>query len=539
MPFTASIIQRNFIYVPDTILKLGAAAWLRKLPVLSEPWSRIRIGLICAVTPNGTGNIADVMFTLGICSGNVYPGSNVNTLNFLGASLIGTQAVGATRLLTYTASATGPYYACTAGYFFAKAEGNVYSTGAGFSPALALSTAFTGRYDRRTLIVLDITKSQGDAGAVTMTLYGPSTTLVQNTDYRPDDLQYALDNVTTPTIRGQALSVLSSNSTVVFSPLTGDIDTLEVFWSSNAFPLEISAIGATIILPPFYSSNIAGSAIDTFEGYATSSGSIPESTFLTGGSGWSGAGSIGYDVVDFGASANTSNLAPQVYGQLIGTTNVPDDPFEQYLAGTVNSGVTVNQGTFWGGPAIIVAQANLPAPQSFGAYVGTTSQPIDTFEQYSLGTVNSGITINQGTFWGGNATITGASLVYGPCGFQANFVGTQGAPWEPFEAYTVNNGSTTGGTTSIFAYGSFWTSYGSIYSGGSYNQTRFGTTAINPLPAINIIYGTTAGNAFYGTVIGQPHDTFEQYSVGVIVSGATVNAGSGWSTYGTVYSYSI
>jgi len=64
MPFTASIIERSFAYVPDKILKLGGATWLRPLggPALTAPWERIRIGVLCAVTPNGTANINDVFF---------------------------------------------------------------------------------------------------------------------------------------------------------------------------------------------------------------------------------------------------------------------------------------------------------------------------------------------------------------------------------------------------------------------------------------------------------------------------------------------
>src|SRR5512139_3944747 len=143
MPYTASIIERRFIYIPDKILCLGGAAWLRQLPVLTLPWSRIRIGLICAVSPNGVSNIPDTSFTLGICSGQEYPGSSYNTLNYIGASLIGTQAVAATRLLTYTAA--GPYYACTAGYFFAKTEGVINSTSTTFTTAVNLALAATGR----------------------------------------------------------------------------------------------------------------------------------------------------------------------------------------------------------------------------------------------------------------------------------------------------------------------------------------------------------------------------------------------------------
>lgn len=537
MPFTASIIQRQFIDIPDNILSLSGASYLRKLPVLTMPWSRIRIGLICAVSPNGVANIADCNFLLGICSGQVYPGSSFNTANFLGASLIGTQAVGATRLLTYNAA--GPYYGATVGYFFSKADGNIVSNSATFATAVNLALAFTGRYDRRTLLVLDITLAQGGSGATTMTLYGPSTTLVQTTDYRPDDLQYAIDNITTPTIRGQAMTALSSLSTVVASPLTGDLDTLEVHWGNTTFPLEISAIGANVILEPYYGDS--GIAIDSFESYAASNtGSIDAQTFLSSGSGWSSNGSIGYDTSTAqGINANTSNLAAQVFGALVGTTTMPDDPIEQYALGTIASGVTINAGTYWPSTATVTAQANLSGPQSYGQYVGTTSVPDDPFEQYLTGTVNSGVTINAGSFWGGPATISGISFLYGPQSYNG-YTGTTSDPAESFDAYVVNNGSTTGGTTSIFQYGSYWgNNWGTVWSGGSFNQTSFGTTSNNAAPAINIIYGTTAGNAYYGTTIGLPLDTFEQYSVGTVGGGIDINLGTGWSTNGSAYSYSI
>jgi hypothetical protein len=537
MPYTASIIERQFIYIPDKILCLGGAAWLRQLPVLTLPWSRIRIGLICAVTPDGVNNIQDTSFTLGLCSGQQYPGSSFTTLNYLGASLIGTQAVAATRLLTYNAS--GPYYGCTAGYFFCKTEGTINSTSTTFATAVNLSPAYTGRYKRRTLLVLDITKSQGESGAVTMTLYGPSTTLVQTTDYRPDDLQDALDCLTTPTIRDQAMTQLHSVATVMYSPMLGAVDTLEIFWGNTAFPLEISAIGAFVTAPPYYSgTSLLGTAIDRFDEYGTTYGSISETSFLSGGSGWAADGSVVYDVT-IGASANTSNLAPQVYTQYVGTTNTPDDPFEQYLVGTVNSGTSpVNMGTWWGGAGSVLAVADLYAAQIYTEYVGTTSAPDDPFEQYALGTVTSS-TITLGTWWGGTGiSIIQAAPVIAPQSYTA-FAGTTYNPNDDFESYVVNNGSTTYGTTSSFSgMMPYWGSNtGTIYSGGSFAD--IGTTSFNPFPMVFATYNyPTDGNALYGTTVGLPYDTFESYGTGSITSGVTVN-GSYWGANANVYTYLV
>lgn len=539
MPYTASIIQRRFVYIPDKILELGGAGWLRKLPVLKLPWSRIRLGLICAVTPNATSNIADCNFLLGLCAGQDYPGASYNTLNFIGASLVGTQAVGATRLLTYTASTTGPYYAATAGYFLSKTEGNIASSSTAFGTPVSLSLAATGRYRRRTLLVLDITKTQGDSGALTMTLYGPSTALVQTTDYRPDDLIAAVDCLTTPTIRDQAMTQLHTAATVLYSPMIGAVDTLEVFWGNTTFPLEISAVAAYVTGPAYYSgSSLLGTATEVFDEYGTTSGSIPEASFLTGGSGWLAPGSVAYDTT-ISNTANTSNLAPQIYTQYVGTTNTPDDPFEQYLAGTVNSGTSpINQGTWWGGDGIMKAAADLPAPQVYTAYVGTTSVPDEPFQQYALGTVTAA-TITLGSWWGGNGiSLIRVAPVNAPQTYVA-FAGTTYNPNDNFESYTVNNGSTTYGTTDSFGGQMvYWGSNtGTVYTGGSY--ANVGTSTSNPFPAILATYNYgTDGNAFYGTTVGLPYDDFQSYGTGSITSGVTVN-GSYWGTTASVYSYIV
>src|SRR5512143_73386 len=466
MPFSASIIQRVFADVPDQILKLGGAAYLRQLPVTTMPWSRIRIGLLCAVTTNGTSNIADVLFTLGVCSGQQYPGANNNTINYIGASLIGLPAPASTRLLTYTASATGPYFACTAGAFFSKLEGSIIQTAAAFSPVLNISTAFTGRYDRRTVIVLDITKSQGDAGAVTMTLYAPSAAQIQAVDFRPDDLQAALDCLGTPIIRDQTLTVLSTNSTVLYNPALGDLDTFEVFWSSNAFPLEISALGATNLMTPAYPGTVGG-AIETFEEYGTVSADPPG--FISGGSGWAAAGSIGY--------GNTPNFAPQIYTQYVGTTYSPDEPFEQYTTGTVNSGVTVNAGSFWSAPAVIVAVSANVVAQVYPQLAGTNIGAADEFELYATN-----------------------------------------SPASPY--------------VTTFTFGTNWGADGTIYSYGS--AGRLVPSLPNLAPINTVFIAGTAFPSLAGTVYNA-YDTFEDYAVGPVVSGVTINAGSFWAGAGSIY----
>jgi len=177
--------------------------------------------------------------------------------------------------------------------------------------------------------------------------------------------------------------------------------------------------------------------------------------------------------------------APQVYTQYVGTTNQPDEPFEQYLTGTVNSGVTVNQGSYWGSAATSIVVVGLPAPQVYTQYVGTTLFPFDSFE-----------------------------------------------------SYTVNNGSTTYGTTTSFAgSASLWGGTGTVYTSGS--VAFAGTVDSNAYPVVYDTYGGTLNITLYGTALGLPYDTFEQYGTGAVTSGVTINAGTGWSANGYVNPYSL
>ena len=247
MPFTASIIERLFAYVPDKILKLGGAAWLRALggPALTTPWERIRIGVLCAVTPNGTSDINDTLFLLGLCSGQTNPGSAFATNSFLGASMIGTAVTGATRTLTYTAGAGNPYFTCTAGLGIRKSSAFAsIPASAAFSSGLLLpiagfsNSAGVAFYARRALIVIDITKTTGGTGSPTFAVYYSTTAAtVQTIDMRPDHLFEALDQPGTPSVRGGTFTQVLNSTALTFSPLEGELDTFEIYWSSNTFPL--------------------------------------------------------------------------------------------------------------------------------------------------------------------------------------------------------------------------------------------------------------------------------------------------------------
>jgi len=391
MPFTASVIERRFAYVPDKILCLGGASWLRPFS-LCESWGRLRIGVLCAVSPNGTSNISDALFLLGMCAGQTAPGSAYSTDNFVGASIVGAATTGATRLLTYTAGSGNPYYSATAGVAFRKQDTTFITTSAAFASAVNLPLANTGFYPRRTIIIIDINRTVGGSGGLNILVYSANTTAVLS-DLRPDHLFEALDQPGVPSVRQLTFNTNLTTTAVTYSPINGDVDTLEVFWSKNAFPLEISAIGATCWRTLSYGDT--GLADDTFETYAVSSGSITSE--LDGGIGWTSTGTIN--------SLITGNAAPQIYSEYVGTTYCPDETFEQYVTGTVDSGTTINLGTFWSDIAIINPITANYVPQVYVEYAGTNLGAYDGFESYGTGAVISGVTINAGSLWSNAGSI--------------------------------------------------------------------------------------------------------------------------------------
>lgn len=336
MPFTASIVQRDFYTVYDKTLLLGGASLLRSL-TYGGAWSRIRIGALVGVTPASTNNISDAIFMLGLCSGKNYPASSYNAQSGFGFSFVGSPVVGSARTLTYTANSGFPYYSMSSGVVYRK------TTPVGFQTSLAAGSFFlplasTGTQKRRFPVFVDITRTLGGSGPTSVTVYGVAVAGTAQLDFRPDHLQDGLDQIGTPTVYNTTLSASTTITTIGIGDEFGPLDTFELFWSNNAFPLEVYALGAVVINPTLdpvtrapYAST-AGGGIDFSQQYTPDT----QITDFAYGTGFTDAGTI------YGFSYGTTVI------NLLGTSGgVPTDTFEQYPLGAVTSGVTLNAGTGW------------------------------------------------------------------------------------------------------------------------------------------------------------------------------------------------
>ena len=345
MPFDAAIIQRDFTSIYDKALVLGGCSYLRTL-TYGNGWSRIRLGALVAVTPNGTNNMSDASLTLGLCSGKDYPGSANLPANAFGASINGAYSTAAAKLMTYTANSGYPYFALATGTVYRRQGTNtINSTGFGI---FFLPTAYTGTQKRRFPVVVDITRNLGGGGLATVIVYGVTTAAQAQLDYRPDDLQSALDQVGTPTVRNTALTASSTIATVPIGDEFGGLDTFELFWSNSAFPLEIYAVGA-VVINPMINIPATGSITTLYADMGGAADNITQyspgtqvTSFSSYGTGFSGAGTV------LGSSYGTTVMG------LPGTSGgVPYETFAQYAVGSVTSNVTINAGTGWSGNAFI------------------------------------------------------------------------------------------------------------------------------------------------------------------------------------------
>ncbi|MBI5388202.1 MAG: hypothetical protein HZA90_26355 [Verrucomicrobia bacterium] len=239
----ATISSRLFNLTPDKFLVLGNEEWVRKLGIGSD-WTKLRLGLLVALTPDGTSNLIGCTFVLGLCSAGE-PFSNTvgfarhtpgNPANFLGAdfSLDGSSAPAP---LTYNAGAGNPYLS---GVFWGvrhRAAGTDYC-GTVNSTNQSLATN-NGTLPRRSPLYLDITKGSPD-----FTLKAFTPTAAQAVmDFTPAHFLDGLEQPGTPVLNGQTLTA-GSTTTRPFSEAGGALDTVNVFWNKSAFPLEVFAVAA-------------------------------------------------------------------------------------------------------------------------------------------------------------------------------------------------------------------------------------------------------------------------------------------------------
>lgn len=395
----AQIINRVFTFAPDKALVLANAEYVRPM-VYPGNWSKIRIGLLCAI--DSSVSLADAAFYVGLSSSSGPPVSSYATKNYLGVSMLGTPT-GLARTATLTGTTNQYFSVSSNAVAFRKYEG--YFTTAAAAAGLAfIARAAQGQVLRRSPIIIDIVRAMGWGGNTVINIWGCNSASVL-IDYRPDQLLAALDTPSNaaPVLNGQSMTQWGANIAITTGDGLGALDCLSVYWSRAYAPLELHALSMVVLNQGYeYSGTLQAGGFQNFESYAVGTvvaSTLPSESYRT----FNGTGTYAVEtgwMSRFAMSGTYSNAYVQE-GYAGTSYGDPSDSFQSYGTGTALPSV-VSAGTNWLSYGTFYGTA---APSAQYGWAGTSmGYPLDTFESYGTGTVTAGF-LSAGTGWESYGTI--------------------------------------------------------------------------------------------------------------------------------------
>jgi hypothetical protein len=227
----ATIGVRTFNLVEDKYLTLANEEYVRTLAI-GNHWSRLRLGLLVALTPDGTNDLQGTQFVWGLCAGRTNPFGAESTTNFLGMK-VGSSTAG--EVLAYNANSGNPYF--WAGRGALKKVGATRTVFNGSALEFHRVAATAGTAPRRSLLLLEITKGSPNYTVTSWSLPVPGV----GKDFTPAHLLEALEQSSSVVVNGESL-VAATLNTVTFDESAGPLDTVDVHWNKAAFPLEVYAL---------------------------------------------------------------------------------------------------------------------------------------------------------------------------------------------------------------------------------------------------------------------------------------------------------
>lgn len=243
------IYSRNFATGTQQYLALGPSDYSRPLSI-GAGWSRIRIGLLVALSTveENAWPLRQCSLNFGIGTGAVSSGSVQAPAHSFSVGIPSLPNTASPATLLYNAGTGGnSYFSLTGSSFvFSRWVAGTQTTSAtgSMSYALPSNTTLGGALARRGIIILDINKSALVSGNITMGLTA-SAVGHMTADLTSDNLYSALEWYgSAPTIQGTAMNFLALGNSLAFNESTnGALDTVFVYWSNIAVPLQLYEIG--------------------------------------------------------------------------------------------------------------------------------------------------------------------------------------------------------------------------------------------------------------------------------------------------------
>jgi len=240
----ADIVSTSFALAPttDKSLRIAGEEYLRKLSI-GNSWTSIRIGVMCAMTPDGTNNLSACQFFVGMCSAD---GTFANTAGLTAAST--TNSIGydffyrsTNEAATYATSSSLVYYvpANNGGSAYRRVATTVTTTGNNTTHNIGI-VSNTGATQRRSPHYIDITKGSPN---YTLQRWGASSAVGANMT-RDFSLAHFLGgfDTATPVLDGVTFVNTEGSLALAASEAAGNLDTVSVYWNRTGFPMDIYAI---------------------------------------------------------------------------------------------------------------------------------------------------------------------------------------------------------------------------------------------------------------------------------------------------------
>ncbi len=237
----AIIGTRAFNLIEDKYLTLANEEYLRPLSI-GNNWSKLRLGLMLALSPNGTSSLTGCSLVVGVCSAatpfNTTGGyAAASTGNFIGVDIVTDGGGAGPGTLSYNAGAGNPYYSTL--YSGARRRVGTTDTFVAAANSTHAVTQNTGTLQRRTLLYVEITKGSPN---YTVKYYAANGALAMQ-DFSERDFLDGLEQAGTPVVNTQTMFA-SSAMAVACDETAGVFDTVNLFWNRTTYPLELYALAA-------------------------------------------------------------------------------------------------------------------------------------------------------------------------------------------------------------------------------------------------------------------------------------------------------
>jgi hypothetical protein len=232
----SSFATRTFGDGVNPYFTLTNEEFVRKLE-WDNGWNKIRIGILYAI--QGSGNFSITRHGLGVCASaspidDTQGMKSNSTANWIGGTLA-TEYYGAATAVYNTGPP--PYYSIAAKGVASRRGSTIFNAGAdgGTRYHPVAGQGFRG------FMFTDIYKGSPNW---TTSVYFPTSIAEARTEYSMSDLLEGVHQtrLNTLTLRGSVIAVAYNSGLMAFNESTGPVDSISLYWSNAAVPLEVYGI---------------------------------------------------------------------------------------------------------------------------------------------------------------------------------------------------------------------------------------------------------------------------------------------------------